>query len=130
MEVMRVLRDLGLLSDLETAKFALSKSLKPGTSDFSITVVEARGGEVNGNKAIVRFESVDYAQGGFTSMARLTGFTAAIVADLVARGEVRGGEGLIPIEEAYMANRNLLSHVINALRKENIKIYRTKTTIE
>lgn len=128
MEVMRVLRDLGLLSDLETAKFVLSKSLKPGTNDFSITVVEARG-EVNGDKAIVRFESVDYAQGGFTSMARLTGFTAAIVADLVARGEVRG-EGLIPIEEAYMANRNLLSHVINALRKENIKIYRTKTTIE
>ncbi len=128
LEVMRVLRDLGLLSDFETAKFVLSRSLRPGTNDFSITVVEAIG-EVGGDRAVVRFEGVDYAQGGFTSMARLTGFTAAIIADLVARGEVRG-EGLTPIEDAYMRNKAILGQVINALRKEGIKMYKTKTAME
>ncbi len=93
LEIMRVLRDLGLLSDVETAKYVLSKSLRPGINDFSIMVVEAKG-KIGGDYAVVKFESVDYAQGGFTSMARLTGFTAAIIADLVARGgeiRVRGG---------------------------------------
>lgn len=128
MDAVRALRELGLLSDFETAKYIFSKLLRPGTNDFSIMVVEARG-ELNGDKAIVRFEGVDYAQGGFTSMARLTGFTAAIVADLVAKGEIKG-EGLTPIEEAYMRNKSILNQVINALRKENIKIYKTKTMIE
>ncbi|ADN49475.1 saccharopine dehydrogenase C-terminal domain-containing protein [Vulcanisaeta distributa] len=128
LEIMRVLRDLGLLSDVETAKYVLSKSLRPGINDFSIMVVEAKG-KISGDYAVVKFESVDYAQGGFTSMARLTGFTAAIIADLVARGEIRG-EGLTPIEEAYIRNRSILSQVVNALKMENVKIYKTKTMIE
>ncbi len=127
LEVMRNLKDLGLLGDVETAKLVLSKSLKPGTNDFSITVVEARG-EASGDRAIVRFEGVDYAQGGFTSMARLTGFTAAIVTDLVARGKVKG-EGLTSIEEAYIGNRNLLNDVINGLGREGIKFWRSVTSI-
>ncbi|WP_243679440.1 saccharopine dehydrogenase C-terminal domain-containing protein [Vulcanisaeta souniana] len=76
LEVMRVLKDLGLLSDVETAKYVLSKSLRFGVNDFSITVVEAVG-EAGGDRAIVRFEGIDHAKGDFTSMARLTGFTAA-----------------------------------------------------
>lgn len=127
LEVMSVLKDLGLLNDIETAKYVLSKSLKTGTNDFSITVVEARG-KISGETAIVRFEGVDYAQGDFTSMARLTGFTAAIVADLAARGEIKG-EGLTPIEETYMRNKAILNQVINELKKEGIKIYKTKTII-
>ncbi|WP_252901315.1 saccharopine dehydrogenase family protein [Vulcanisaeta sp. JCM 14467] len=128
LEVMRILKDLGLLSDFETAKLVLSKSLKPGANDFSLMIIEARG-KMGDDYAAVRFEGVDYAQGGFTSMARLTGFTAAVVADLVARGEVRG-EGLTPIEETYMKNKAILNQVLNALRKEGIKIYKTKTAIE
>jgi len=127
LEVVRTLKELGLLNDLETAKFIFSRLLRPGVNDLSITMVEARG-KISGEEAVVRFEGVDYAQGDFTSMARLTGFTAAVVADLVARGEVKG-EGLTPIEEAYMRNRDILNQTINALKKENIKIYKTKTTI-
>ncbi|BDR92165.1 saccharopine dehydrogenase C-terminal domain-containing protein [Vulcanisaeta souniana] len=127
LEVMRVLKDLGLLSDVETAKYVLSKSLRFGVNDFSITVVEAVG-EAGGDRAIVRFEGIDHAKGDFTSMARLTGFTAAIIADLVAKDKIKG-EGLTPIEEAYISNRNLLNEVINGLSREGIKFWRSVTSI-
>lgn len=127
LEVMKILRDLGLLNSVEEARRILSRILRPGSNDFSITVVEARG-RVNGELAVVRFEGVDYAQGGFTSMARLTGFTAAVVADLIARGLIKG-EGLLPIEEAYMKNRSILNELLAGLRKEGVKFLRTSTTI-
>jgi saccharopine dehydrogenase-like NADP-dependent oxidoreductase len=127
LEVMKILRDLGLLNSVGEAGQILSRILRPGSNDFSITVVEARG-RVNGELAAIRFEGVDYAQGGFTSMARLTGFTAAVVADLIARGLIKG-EGLLPIEEAYMKNRGVLNELLAGLRKEGVKFLRMSTTI-
>lgn len=61
LDLVRTLRELGLLSDFETAKYIFSRLLRPGTNDLSIMVVEARG-ELGGDRAIVRFEGVDYAR--------------------------------------------------------------------
>ena len=127
LEVMKTLRDLGLLNSMEGAKHVLSRVLEKGSNDFSITVVEARG-RVDGEVAAVRFEGVDYAQGGFTSMARLTGFTAAIIADLVLRGRIKG-KGLLPIEEAYLANKDILKEILRGLRSQGIRFWFTKTVI-
>jgi len=127
LEIMKTLKDLGLLNSIEDAKHVLSRVLEKGSNDFSITVVEARG-RIDGEVAVVRFEGVDYAQGGFTSMARLTGFTAAIIADLVLRGRIEG-KGLLPIEEAYSANKDILKEILRGLRSQGIRFWFTKTVI-
>ena len=124
LEVMRILKDIGLLINEILVK-SLGSVLRQGTEDFSLTVVEARG-VINGEPARVAFEGIDYTRGGFTSMARLTGFTAAIVADLVARGMIKGS-GLLPIEEAYFENKDILRHVLNGLKAEGVKFMLTKT---
>ncbi len=124
LEVMKILKDIGLLNNEALIK-SLSSILKQGAEDFSLTVVEAKG-TINSEPARVTFEGIDYASGGFTSMARLTGFTAAIVADLVARGVIKGN-GLLPIEEAYIMNRDVLRHVFRGLKAEGIKFMFTKT---
>ncbi|WP_292000601.1 saccharopine dehydrogenase C-terminal domain-containing protein [Caldivirga sp.] len=125
LEVMRVLKDLGLLNNTDVLVKSLGNVLKPGVEDFSLTIVEAKG-MINGEPAKIAFEGIDYAREGFTSMARLTGFTAAIVADLVAKKAIVGS-GLVPIEEAYVRNRDVLRQVLNGLKAENVKFMLTKT---
>ncbi|WP_243679439.1 hypothetical protein [Vulcanisaeta souniana] len=46
----------------------------------------------------------------------------------MAKDKIKG-EGLTPIEEAYISNRNLLNEVINGLSREGIKFWRSVTSI-
>ncbi len=125
LEAMKLLRRLGLLDDRELASQVLGKALNRDESDFSITVVEARG-FTDGEEAMVRYEGVDRASGQFTSMSRLTGFFAAITANLIINGYVRGS-GLTPIETVYSGD--LFDMVMDDLRKVGIKFWRVERRV-
>jgi len=122
LQAMKLLRDIGILSDKELAAKVLSSALNRGSQDFSITVVEARG-FINGEDAMVRYEGIDYASGQFTSMARLTGFFAAEVAKLLLEGYIRGS-GLTPVETIYSGD--LLELILSDLRRVGIKFWRVE----
>ncbi|RME46176.1 MAG: saccharopine dehydrogenase, partial [Chloroflexi bacterium] len=57
-------------------------------------------GTQEGRETEVIVDLVDYydEETGFTAMERATGWHAAIVAEMIARGEVR--PGVVPLEEA------------------------------
>jgi len=98
-----VLKEMGLLSlepvTVEGVAVAPKKlldallyprvRLEEGERDITVFRVEAVG-EKEGRPRRYRSEMVDrYDELGFTSMARTTSFTGAIVARLIARGDLR-----------------------------------------
>ncbi len=128
-----VLNDMGLLSDelidVEGVKVAPKKVLdtllyphvqmQAGDRDittFRVTV----SGEKAGRRAGYQAEMVDrYDETlGFTSMARVTAFTGAIVARMVARGEL-SGTGLITPEKLIVGPH--FDRLIRELAKENVR---------
>ncbi|WP_188597048.1 saccharopine dehydrogenase family protein [Thermocladium modestius] len=125
LEAMKLLRRLGLLDDRKLASQVLGKALGRDERDFSITVVEARG-STDGEEAIIRYEGIDYASDQFTSMSRLTGFFAAITANLIIDDYIRGS-GLTPIETVYSGD--LFGIVMDDLRKVGIKFWRVERRI-
>lgn len=109
-----VLRDLGLLSLAPvsvdgvsvTPKHVVDAVLAPhvrlneGERDITVFRVEALG-QKKGRARRYRVDMVDRydATLGFTSMARTTAFTGAIIARMIARGDL-GGRGLFTPEQA------------------------------
>lgn len=99
-----VLRELGLLSqepvEVDGVKVAPKKlvdavlyphvRLAEGERDLTLFRVEVRGDQ-DGKTAHYRAEMIDRYDdvAGFTSMARTTAFTGAIVARMIARGELQ-----------------------------------------
>jgi lysine 6-dehydrogenase len=63
--------------------------LEPGEHDLALLRVEVVGARA-GHPRRARVEMVDRWADGFTAMARTTGFTASVVARLIASGEIRG----------------------------------------
>ncbi len=61
--------------------------LEPGEHDLALLRVEAVGTRA-GRPRRLRVEMVDRWSDGFTAMARTTGFTASVVARMIARGEI------------------------------------------
>lgn len=108
-----VLNEMGLLSDTPievegvpvSPRKLLDTLLYPyvrmgvGDRDLTLLRIDALGLK-EGQRVTKSVEMVDrYDETlGFTSMARVTGFTASIVARMVVRGEVQGA-GLIPPEQ-------------------------------
>jgi lysine 6-dehydrogenase len=108
-----VLKELGLLSDepidvdgvLISPKRVLDALLYPkvqmteGDRDLTLMRVDVIG-EEGGRRLVRTLEMVDRydAALGFTSMARVTAYTASIVARMIARHELPG-VGLIPPEQ-------------------------------
>ena len=66
----------------------------PGDKDLVIVRVKAKGYK-NGRRAESLVEVIDWydAKTGFTAMERSTGWSAAIVAQMAARGEIPRGAG-------------------------------------
>lgn len=108
-----VLKELGLLSLTPVAVDGVTVApkrvvdavlypkvrLEPGERDVTVFRVEACG-KKDGAPYCLRIETVDRFDDtlGFTSMARTTAFTAAIVARMVARGELKAS-GLVTPEK-------------------------------
>lgn len=85
LEKMRVLRELGFFKPEHVDKTleVITPLMIYKSSDFSIMEVVGQGTLDEEDKEIGYF-LYDEERGGFTSMARVTGFTAAIIARLVA----------------------------------------------
>lgn len=128
-----ILNEMGLLSDepidVDGTKIAPKKVLdtllyphvqmKESDRDITTFRVEAVG-EKNGQPTTHKVEMVDVfdEQLGFTSMARVTAFTGAIVARMVARSELQGA-GLVTPEKLITGKH--FDRLIAELAQENVR---------
>jgi len=134
-EKILAMRDAGLLSaepveidgrkvvPREVAISVLDKALRLG-DERDVTVLRADVlGRRDGRRARQSFVMVDFfdERRGMTSMARTTGYTAAIVARMVAKGEIKG-KGLVPPETALAT---AYDRFVSELGKRGIKIRET-----
>ncbi|ACJ15914.1 Saccharopine reductase [Thermococcus onnurineus NA1] len=85
LEKMKVLRELGFFKSehIDKTLEVITPLMTYESPDFSIMQVVGRG-ILDGKKKEIGYLLYDEEKEGFTSMARVTGFTAAIVARLVA----------------------------------------------
>ncbi|WP_297069502.1 saccharopine dehydrogenase family protein [Thermococcus sp.] len=85
LEKMKVLRELGFFrpEHVEETLEVIAPLMTYESPDFSIMKVFGKG-TIDGEPREIGYLLYDEERGGFTSMARVTGFTAAIVARLVA----------------------------------------------
>ena len=91
--------------------------LREGEEDITVMrlVIEEENGKIH---QIDLFDQFD-KESGFTSMARTTGFTCAITADLIAQGRFKHN-GIIPPE--YIGqDHNCYEEIVNQLDKKNVK---------
>ncbi len=120
LEKMRVLKELGFLRP-ENVEFTLrvvSPLMRYDSPDFSIMRVTG----VDSNGKGVTFTVYDEQRGGLTSMARLTGFTAASVARIVAEGGCTFG--VIPPEILGM-REDTFERITSELRERGVNIVRS-----
>ncbi|AHF79544.1 saccharopine dehydrogenase family protein [Thermococcus paralvinellae] len=122
LERIKVLRELGFFKP-ENVEFTL-KVIAPlmqyESDDFSIMEVYGRG-TFNGEEKEIHYFLYDEAKAGFTSMARVTGFTAAAITRLVAEGSCI--YGVIPPEILGM-RADTFARILNELKERDIIIKR------
>ena len=128
-----VLKEMGLLSqepvDVDGVPVAPKRlldallyprvRLEEGEKDITVFRVEVMG-EKDGRKLEYKAEMVDRydEQLGFTSMARTTAFTGAIVARMIARGDLRA-TGMLPPEQVITGP--LFDRLMDELAAANIR---------
>ena len=131
-EKIRLLRELGFFGDdavtVEGARVSprlasariLERSLrKPGIGDILVMKIEAAG---RGGKSSIGFYLLDrFDEGtGVSAMARTTGYTASIVAQMLAGGEIKE-KGVIPPEKLGM-NAAQFKRVLSELDKRGVHV--------
>jgi lysine 6-dehydrogenase len=137
-----MLKELGLLSmepvEVEGVKVAPKKlldallyphvALKEGERDITVLRVEVKG-EKDGHPRTCKVELVDRYDEvtGFTSMARTTAFTGAIVARMIARGEIPE-RGLLTPEQVITGPR--FGRLVAELAAANIHFELTIENLE
>jgi lysine 6-dehydrogenase len=137
-----VLKEMGLLShepvEVDGAKVAPKKlldallyphvRLEEGERDITLFRVEAIG-EKKGRPRRYKVEMVDrYDETlGFTSMARTTAFTGAIVARMVARGDLEA-KGMLTPEKVITGP--LFDRLVDELAAANVRFDRTTEKIK
>jgi saccharopine dehydrogenase-like NADP-dependent oxidoreductase len=102
--------------------------LEEGERDITLFRVEAIG-EKEGVLRRYKVEMVDRYDDllGFTSMARTTAFTGAIVARMIARGEIKA-KGLFTPEQVITGP--LLDRLLTELAAVNVRFEETTETVE
>jgi lysine 6-dehydrogenase len=136
-EKVTVLKELGLLSQEPVDVDGVSVSpksvvdavlypqvkLREGERDITLFRVEAVGTKEGAYRRL-KMEMVDrYDETlGFTSMARTTAFTGAIVARMIARGDLKG-RGLLTPEQVITGS--LLERLLAELAAENVRFGET-----
>ncbi len=118
LERMRVLKELGFF-DKENLGWTLRVVLPHmayETEDVSVMEVV---GETEESR--VRFTLYDEAVGKHTSMARVTGYTAALVADLLIRGRLP--KGLVP-PETLGSDAGAFDYIVGGLRSKGVRLER------
>jgi lysine 6-dehydrogenase len=138
----RVLKEMGLLShepvEVDGVRVAPKKlldtllyphvKLEEGERDITLLRVEAIG-EKDGRPRRYKIEMVDrYDEArGFTSMARTTAFTGAIVGRMVARGDVKG-KGMLTPEKVIIGP--LFDKLVDDLAAVNVLFDMTTERVE
>jgi lysine 6-dehydrogenase len=138
----RVLKEMGLLSHepiaVDGVRVAPKKlldallyphvKLEEGERDMTLMRVEAIG-EKDGRPRRYKIEMVDrYDEArGFTSMARTTAFTGAIVGRMVARGDVKG-KGMLTPEKVITGP--LFDRLVDDLAAVNVRFDMTTERVE
>ena len=132
-EKIKTLKELGLLDDQPVSlngsrvvprklfiQLAQQKLAFPEDKDLVVFRVICRGSK-EGKPTEVVYEGVDFHDDstGFSAMERTTGFSAAVVLYLLAKGAVRP-KGVVPLEKA-VPGRTFLEEI----RKRQIKIIET-----
>jgi len=133
-EKVRLLRDLGFFSDepvkvrgqsvsprLATARLLERSLWMPEVGDLlamQITIQGKAAGEQSGYvfRVLDRYDH----EGGVSAMARTTGYTAAIVAGMLAEGEI-GEKGVVPPERLGM-DQGFTQKLLSELKKRDIVI--------
>lgn len=128
--IMRAIRALGLLSDTEVEhrgakvnprRFFIQQVTPLLTNEDGDDMVVARveaAGERDGRPARIRYDVIDHHDPatGITAMARTTGFSLAIVAQMQARGEV-AAPGVGTPDEVIPSDA-----FVNELRRRDIQV--------
>jgi lysine 6-dehydrogenase len=141
-EKVTVLRDLGMFSpeliDVDGVRVAPKAlldallyphvKLEEGEIDITCFRVEASG-EKKGRPRQYKIEMVDWydQELGFTSMARTTAFTGAIVARLIARGDLKA-KGFLTPEKVITGP--LFGTLVKELAKVNVRFEMTTDKIK
>jgi len=134
--LMRVLREGGFFSrdpidvggqpvrplDVTSALLFPRWTFAEGEADLTVMRVLVEGRAAGGAAARYEWQLLDFYDPatGFRSMSRTTGFSAAIVARLVARGAFRRPGVCAP--ETVGSQAGLLGEVISALRRRGIQV--------
>lgn len=131
-EKISAFNDLGFFSSAEISineaqisprvlsEHMLQKALNHQEDDVILMRVSAEG-MLNNSHAISTYESIEYPdhENGFSAMARMTAYPAAITALMMARGEINK-PGAIPQELCIHGNR-----MIEELKIRGIKVTKT-----
>lgn len=115
----KLLRDLGFFSDEKFSGTTVRKvservleSLRTGEKDVCILVVRGIGAE---NREFLCIDHYD-EKNNITSMSRMTGYTASVIAEAVAAGKVDGVGVLAPEKIGYDDNAfNFIRQSLNSL---------------
>ncbi len=137
-----VLKELGLLSEepveVDGVKVAPKRlvdaalyprvRLEEGEREMTLFRVEAMGRK-DGTPVRLKMEMVDrYDETlGFTSMARTTAFTGAIIARMIAKGEI-GAKGLLTPEQVITGP--LLDRLLEELAAVDVRFEETTDTLD
>ncbi|ASI99726.1 saccharopine dehydrogenase family protein [Thermococcus celer] len=122
LEKMRVLRELGFFGSEHVDKTleVITPLMTYDSPDFSIMEVKGKG-TLDGEEREIGYLLYDEERDGFTSMARVTGFTAAAIARIVAEG--RCIYGVIP-PEIFGMRIDTYGEIIQGLSDRGIRIER------
>lgn len=122
LEKIKVLRELGFFKpeNIDFTLKVIAPLMQYESKDFSIMEVYGRGTS-NGKTKEIHYFLYDEAKEGFTSMARVTGFTAAVITRLLAEGSCI--YGVIPPEILGMRS-DTFTRIINELKERDITIER------
>ncbi|AEC51198.1 hypothetical protein PNA2_0280 [Pyrococcus sp. NA2] len=119
LEKMKVLKELGFFKpeNLDFTLRVIAPLMEYKSRDFSIMEVIGRGEFKNGNE--MRFFVYDEADERFFSVSRVTGFTTAIIARIVAEGSCTFG--VIPPEILGM-RIDTFKRIVDELKERGVKI--------
>jgi len=97
-----------------------------GDRDLTVLLVRVEGVK-GGDEKVVEYDMVDFydEERGITSMAKTTGFTAAIIARMLGRGAIKAMGIQWPVR---VVNGELFEELLGKLRDRGVEVTETVTT--
>ena len=97
-----------------------------GDRDLTVLLVRVEGVK-DDNKVIIEYDMVDFydEERGITSMAKTTGFSAAIIARILGRGTIKKKGIQWPVR---VINGELVEELLSSLRERGVEVTETVTT--